>query len=79
MLVTTLDDIAWLLNLRGRDKITVPVFLSYLIIKKDKDGQITCELFTDPSKVTDVKPYLDSINVTVHPYETITNYLTTLK
>lgn len=31
LLITTLDDIDWLLNLRGKDISYNPVFISYLI------------------------------------------------
>ena len=34
--LTSLDDIAWLLNLRGNDVACNPVFLSYMIIEKDR-------------------------------------------
>ena len=36
LLLTTLDDICWLLNLRGSDIPFVPFFLSYLAITEDK-------------------------------------------
>ena len=35
LLLTSLDDIAWLLNLRGDDVACNPVFLSYLLIGQD--------------------------------------------
>jgi Xaa-Pro aminopeptidase len=35
MLVTALDEIAWLLNLRGNDVQNTPVFLSYMMIEKE--------------------------------------------
>ncbi|MDA3835763.1 MAG: aminopeptidase P family protein [Spirochaetales bacterium] len=35
LLITSLDDIAWILNLRGTDVPYNPVFLSYLCITKD--------------------------------------------
>lgn len=36
LLVTALDDIAWLMNLRGNDVDYTPVFLSYLLLEQDK-------------------------------------------
>lgn len=36
MLISSLDDIAWLFNLRGNDIPYVPVFLSYALIEKEK-------------------------------------------
>ncbi len=36
MLVTALDDIAWLLNLRGNDVQCTPVFLAYLLLTRER-------------------------------------------
>lgn len=47
-LVSSLDDIAWLLNLRGSDVPFNPVFLAHLLID-DKSAS----LFVDPGKVAD--------------------------
>lgn len=41
MILTSLDDIAWLLNIRGNDIPCNPVVLSYLIVGKEE-----CRLFT---------------------------------
>jgi Xaa-Pro aminopeptidase len=46
LLVTTLEDIAWLLNLRGADVATHPVFKSHLLVEK-VSGKIKCNLFVD--------------------------------
>ena len=35
-LLTSLDDIAWLLNIRGDDIVHTPVVLSYLIVTKQE-------------------------------------------
>ena len=48
-LINTLDDIAWILNLRGSDIAYNPVFLSFLFI-----GENRCVLFTDHKKVNEV-------------------------
>ncbi len=40
MIITTLDDIAWILNIRGEDIPYNPVVLSYLIVEKE-----SCVLF----------------------------------
>ena len=45
LLVTKLDDIAWILNLRGNDIAFNPLFFSNLVVKKDK----TADLFIDKS------------------------------
>ncbi len=36
LLVTALDEIAWLFNLRGGDIAYTPVFLSYLLLTKEQ-------------------------------------------
>lgn len=36
LLVTALDEVAWLLNLRGNDVRNTPVFLSYMLIGQEK-------------------------------------------
>lgn len=79
MLVSALDDIAWTLNLRGTDVHCTPVFVSYLLIDKQKTT-----LFVNPDKISqlmdeDVREdgqstaaeYLRAIGVEVAPYETV--------
>jgi Xaa-Pro aminopeptidase len=52
-LITTLDDIGWLLNLRGSDVTYNPVFIAYVLIEKDK-----VKVFTSPDKFTsELKSY----------------------
>ena len=34
--IPSLDEVAWLLNLRGNDVLFTPVFLSYLLLEQDK-------------------------------------------
>ncbi len=54
MLVTSLDDIAWTLNMRGSDVHCNPVFVAYLLISTTK-----ATLFIDPDKLTDdLRAYL---------------------
>ncbi len=49
-LISSLDDVAWLLNLRGADVECNPVFLAHLLV--ERDGRAT--LFVDRSKLADV-------------------------
>ncbi|MCR5330373.1 MAG: aminopeptidase P family N-terminal domain-containing protein, partial [Lachnospiraceae bacterium] len=71
-IVTSLDDIAWILNLRGSDVECNPVFLSYLIIS-DKAGI----LFVQEDAVgDDVREYLESLNIQIRPYDSIYVYIT---
>lgn len=71
MIVGSLDDIAWTLNLRGADVHCNPVFVSYLLIEKSK-----ATLFIDKIKVTDeVKAYLKSEGVGVKDYADVAGVL----
>ena len=66
-LTTALDEIAWLLNLRGRDVDCNPVFIAYAVIGKEK-----CHLFVDESKISpNLKEKLSAENIVLHPYRTI--------
>ncbi len=51
--ISSLDDIAWLLNLRGQDIQCNPVFISYLIYfpKTESNEQASARLFIDSEKV----------------------------
>lgn len=70
-LVTTLDDIAYTLNIRGGDILFTPVILSYLYM--DKENVV---LFVDEEKFTeDVKKHLDETGVTVKKYEEVFDFV----
>lgn len=47
--ITSLDSIAWLLNIRGRDVECTPLVLSFAILNQNA----SVDLFIDPDKVTD--------------------------
>ena len=67
MLLTQLDDIAWTLNIRGKDVPCIPVVLSYLLI-----GSERATLFVDSRKVSDeVKAYLMSEGVNTDEYANV--------
>ena len=66
-LLTSLDDIAWLLNIRGDDIVHTPVVLSYLIVTKQ-------ELFLFIHEKTlneEVRAYLHGLGVRIMPYEAV--------
>ena len=46
LLVTALDEVAWLLNARGSDVSYNPIFVAYALVTKD-----TAALYVDASKV----------------------------
>lgn len=71
MMVTTLDDIAWLMNLRGNDISYNPLFFSFLILhNKTDDAPFHVDLFISKSKVAtpEVTAHLQANNVTVYEY-----------
>lgn len=66
-IVTALDDIAWLLNIRGNDIACYPVCLSYLLIHEE-----SAELFVEESKLDDtLRAQFASDGVTIRPYNDI--------
>ncbi len=65
IVISALDDIAWLLNLRGSDVHCNPVFVSYVLLTLH---DVT--LFIDSDKLDEtVKDYLKETGVKVRPYE----------
>jgi Xaa-Pro aminopeptidase len=67
MLVSALDDIAWLLNLRGTDVHCNPVFVAYVLIST---SDVT--LYINNAKLTPyVEAYLSQQHVRVAPYEKV--------
>lgn len=69
-ILTTLDDIAWLFNLRGNDVNFCPVFLAYAVIRMDE-----VILFADKEEVS---LYLKENKVTMRPYRDIYDYVSGL-
>jgi Xaa-Pro aminopeptidase len=73
--VSTLDDLAWLLNLRGQDVEYNPVFLAHALI-----GMQGAILFVDASKLTgELVAQLQADGVHVRPYEQALLALGTIK
>mgnify|MGYP000846567840 FL=1 len=67
LLVTALDEIAWVLNLRGSDVHCNPVFVSYLLISPEK-----VTLYINNVKLsTEVNAYLASEKIDVEAYEAV--------
>jgi len=74
ILLSTLDDIAWLLHLRGTDVPYNPVFLAYLLL-----GQDTGLLFVDTRKVDQsLKDALQADGIFLQDYFAIDAYLKNL-
>jgi Xaa-Pro aminopeptidase len=73
-LVTTLDDIAWILNLRSTDVSCNPVFISYLLIAKE-----TCFLFTKEEKTpAQLMQKLITENIFIYEYSHVFQKLAAL-
>lgn len=69
--VSALDDIAWTLNLRGKDVAYNPVNIAYLII-----GEKEAHLFMDSRKIhSELKMVLENASVSIQAYENLTDYL----
>ena len=74
LVVSALDEIAWLLNIRGNDVEYNPVVISYVVLEADK-----CTLFVDANKIdSPAQNYLDFNNIDVQPYEAVFDYIRSL-
>lgn len=73
-MITSLYDIAWLLNIRGNDIHCVPVVLSFLIITKEK-----CILFVDSTVINkQVANYLEENHIFIRAYEEIYSFVASI-
>lgn len=73
--ISSLDDIAWLLNIRGRDVTCNPVSIAYAVISKEKTY-----LFIDSEKVnSEVRAALEAANVELRPYDSINTFVSEIK
>ncbi|MCR5271471.1 MAG: aminopeptidase P family protein [Lachnospiraceae bacterium] len=74
-ILTSLYDIAWVLNIRGNDIANVPVVLSYLVIGKNE-----VIWFLQTKTLDDeMRKYLSANKVTVKEYGEIFDYASSLK
>ena len=73
-IISALDEIAWLLNIRGNDVEYNPVVISYVVLEADK-----CTLFVDAAKIdSPAQNYLDFNNIDVQSYEAVFDYIRSL-
>lgn len=71
LLITALDEIAWLLNLRGSDVDYTPVVIAFAYVSEDERV-----LFIDSAKVTsEVKAHLKKYGVKIKDYDDIEKFL----
>ncbi|GJD06961.1 Probable Xaa-Pro aminopeptidase P [Galdieria sulphuraria] len=67
LLVSLLDEIAWVLNLRGSDIPHCPVFLAYFLVGFNQNV-----LYVNREKIpSSVESYLYECNIDIKPYEAI--------
>lgn len=70
-ILASLDDIAWLFNIRGRDVKSNPVVLSYAVITID-----SVYLFIDKNKIgKDIRAELSKENVQIKGYEEVYEFI----
>ncbi len=73
--ISGLDDIAWLLNVRGRDVSCNPLTIAYVVISEGK-----CNLFIDDRKINEeVSAELEKANIQIMPYDSIVEFLEGIK
>ncbi len=73
--LSKLDDIMWLLNIRGEDVECNPVALSYFVLTMD-----AAFLFIRDSEVTDaLKEHMSKYSVTIRPYEDARKFISEYK
>jgi Xaa-Pro aminopeptidase len=72
MVVSMLDEVAWLFNLRGSDIEYNPVFFAYALVTPD-----SATLYINENKLSkEVKEHLEGVNIA--PYEDIFGHIKTL-
>lgn len=81
-ILTSLDDIAWLLNIRGNDVDYCPVVFAFSVIDKERvllfaDDRETAEHASAWSQ--EVRAYLRENQIALLPYESFYSYVTTLQ
>lgn len=75
MFVSALDEIAWLLNIRGNDVTYNPVVTSFLYLSPEGST-----LIVDPAKIEpEVKEYLATQGVSLADYADVKNFLTAIE
>ncbi|MCR4664071.1 MAG: aminopeptidase P family protein [Paludibacteraceae bacterium] len=74
LLIAALDEIGWLLNIRGTDVDYTPCVIAYVVVEENR-----CTLFVDERKVNGKDAAtLQQKGITLLPYEAIYDYLRNL-
>lgn len=70
-ILTSLDDIAWLLNIRGNDIHCCPVVLSYLVMMENE-----LRLYADAAAFSEeIRSNLEADGVKIYPYDDVYSYV----
>lgn len=83
--LASLDDIAWLLNIRGSDVESCPVVLSYAVITMDRvllfaeDGDAGKEEGEDKVWTKALRLYLEENQVELRPYDDFYSYISQIR
>ena len=73
--ISGLDDIAWLLNIRGRDVKCNPLTIAYAVVSEKKSY-----LFIEDIKINlDIRAELEKANLEIRPYNDIGKFLEEIK
>ena len=71
IVISELDEIGWLLNIRGKDVDYTPCVIAYVVVDMNQ-----CTLFIDPAKVTqEGRAYMQRIGVEIQGYEEVFEFL----
>ena len=71
LVVSALDEIGWLLNIRGKDVDYTPCLISYVVVEMQK-----CTIFVAPNKLDDAaRAYLNRVGVDIADYDQVFDYL----
>ena len=73
-LVSALDAVAWLLNIRGRDIPNIPMVYAHVLVSATKT-----HVFIDQSKLEGISGKLTSEGIILHDYDSLPDFLGELK
>lgn len=73
--LTSLDDIVWLLNIRGNDIPCNPVVLSYLVLT-ETEGHLFIQ---EKALSAEVKSYLQDLGLEIHSYDSVYDFVSEIK
>lgn len=72
MIISLLDEVAWILNLRGSDIACNPFFFSFLVLPVGEAPTLFIDIEQVPQKVYE---YLCGAGILLEPYDSVVEYL----